>query len=132
MAAFPAGICVPALVAFIRVWFPFLESYPGSAVAVAGVRRGDVLRVGSAGIERDVIMIGHKFVVGQTVDLSFAPGEKSGGRGSYTVRRLMPVERNEVQYRVQNNTDGQERVVMESQLREAGPQFFKTEGVRLG
>lgn len=71
-------------------------------------------------------MTRHKFAVGQTVDFSPGPYEKNAGHGRYTIRRLMPSETRDLCYRVQSVADGQERMVLESQLRDVGPQIFKT------
>jgi len=52
-------------------------------------------------------MLDHKFRVGQIVDRN---------KGHYTIVRLLPMDSDTPQYRVQNNTDGQERMVHESEL----------------
>jgi len=75
-------------------------------------------------------MTRHKFTIGQTVDFRPGPYEKNANRGRYTIRRLLPSETHDLQYRVQNVADGHERVVLESQLRSAGLQMFKTEKPR--
>jgi hypothetical protein len=62
----------------------------------------------------------HKFNIGQTVDFSagFAGGS---GKGRYTIVRLLPNEGDTPQYRIKSSRDGQERMVLESQLvRSAG------------
>lgn len=72
------------------------------------------------------IMTRHKFTVGQTVDFSPGPYEKDANRGRYTIRRLLPSETHDLQYRIQNVADGRERVVLESQLRGARLSIFET------
>ncbi|MGH7119225.1 MAG: hypothetical protein ACREFP_09605 [Acetobacteraceae bacterium] len=72
-------------------------------------------------------MTRHKFTVGQTVDFNAGSYGKTGNSGRYMVRRLLPSETGDLQYRVQNVADGHERVVRESQLRDAWPQIFKTD-----
>lgn len=71
-------------------------------------------------------MAQHKFIIGQTVDFRPGPHEPHADSGLYTVRRLLPSETRDLQYRVQNNTNGHERVVRESQLCGTGPQVFKS------
>lgn len=79
----------------------------------------------------NVIMTRHKFAIGQTVDFRPGPHEPNANRGLYTVRRLLPSETRDLQYRVQSNINGHERVVRESQLSNTGPQIFKTESSKL-
>ncbi len=76
-------------------------------------------------------MAQHKFSIGQIVD--FRPGahEPNANRGLYTVRRQLPSETRDLQYRIQSNINGHERVVRESQLGDTGPQIFKTESSKL-
>lgn len=59
----------------------------------------------------------HRFPVGQTVD--FTPGifDRGARGGRYEIVRHLPAEGAENQYRVKSTTDGQERVVKESNLR---------------
>ena len=61
-------------------------------------------------------MTTHKFKVGETVELH--PGRLSPNvpRGLYRIERLLPIESGNVQYRVRRIADGQERVVVESDL----------------
>ena len=58
----------------------------------------------------------HSFAVGQM--LEFDPGkfDGTGGRGTYTVVRLLPNDGSDREYRVRSARDGHERVVRESQL----------------
>jgi hypothetical protein len=69
-------------------------------------------------------MIQHSFSVGQSVQL--VPGRLDGNvpRGAYTVRRLLPNDGADREYRVRNVRDGHERVVRESQLRSGPKQLF--------
>jgi len=64
-------------------------------------------------------MAHHKFKVGQTVHLIPNRLERHVPAGSYTVQRLLPVEGNDLYYRVKHGQDGHERVVNEAQLRPA-------------
>ena len=59
----------------------------------------------------------HSFAVGQM--LEFDPGkfDPTGGRGTYTVVRLLPNDGSDREYRVKSARDGDERVVRGSQLR---------------
>ncbi len=63
----------------------------------------------------------HSFAVGQR--LEFDPGkfDGTGGRGTYTVVRLLPNDSTDREYRVRNIRDGHERVVRESQIRGGRP-----------
>jgi hypothetical protein len=62
----------------------------------------------------------HKFTLGQSVE--FVPGRFDGNvpRGTYTVRRLLPNDGADREYRVRNTADAHERVLRESQLRSGG------------
>lgn len=60
-------------------------------------------------------MLEHKFRVGQAVSFSPGRGERNA-KGRYTIVRLLPLEGNNPQYRIKNNTDGQERMVQEAEL----------------
>ena len=82
------------------------------------------------GLEK-VIMTQHKFAIGQTVDFRPGPHEPNANRGLYTVRRRLPSETRDLQYRIQSNANGHERVVRESQLSGTGRQIFKTESTML-
>jgi hypothetical protein len=64
----------------------------------------------------EVVMVRHKFAVGQ--DVEFLPGRMDSNipRGTYRIVRQLPVEANDCQYRVKNARDGQERIMRESQL----------------
>ena len=57
----------------------------------------------------------HKFKVGEAV--SFVSGLLgTGGRGIYTVTRLLPPRGEEFQYRIKSTNEPFERVAQESQL----------------
>ncbi|EKM98535.1 MULTISPECIES: hypothetical protein [Acidocella] len=78
-----------------------------------------------------VIMTQHKFAIGQTVDFRPGPHEPNANRGLYTIRRQMPSETRDLQYRIQSNENGHERMVRESQLSDTGPQIFRTERAKV-
>ena len=61
-------------------------------------------------------MAAHKFVVGQTVQLSPDRLQGGGGRGRCRIVRLLPEVSQILQYRVKSLVDGHERVVREDQL----------------
>jgi len=61
-------------------------------------------------------MLVHKFHVGQAVDFFPGRGIDHGSKGRYTIVRLLPIEGDTPQYRIKNNTDGQERMVHEGEL----------------
>ena len=60
-------------------------------------------------------MLNHKFRVGQVVDFFPGRGTDHRSKGRYTIVRLLPVDGYAPQYRIKN-TDGQERMVQESEL----------------
>lgn len=62
-------------------------------------------------------MAQHKFKVGQTVNLIANRLERHVPPGAYTIQRLLPVEGQDLLYRVKHTGDGHERVVNEAQLR---------------
>jgi hypothetical protein len=62
-------------------------------------------------------MAHHKFKVGQTVNLIANRLERHVPSGAYTIQRLLPIEGQELLYRVKHTGDGHERVVNEAQLR---------------
>ena len=66
-------------------------------------------------------MATHRFVVGQAVRFSPDRGqEQELTRGAlFKIVRLLPEAGSGPQYRVKNETDGQERVVQEDQLARA-------------
>ena len=66
--------------------------------------------------ERHVIVLMHRYRVGQAVEFFPAPGIDREAKGQYTVVRLLPIDGAIPQYRVQNKTDGHERVVCENEL----------------
>lgn len=61
-------------------------------------------------------LVYHKFKVGQTVLFAGGPQYQTNVRGRYKVVRLLPSDTADRQYRIQNITDGHERVVRESEL----------------
>jgi hypothetical protein len=61
-------------------------------------------------------MATHKFSVGQTLNFSPDAGEDRKSKGRYKVVRQLPETGNMLQYRIKNETDGQERVVREDQV----------------
>jgi hypothetical protein len=61
-------------------------------------------------------MATHKFSVGQTLNFSPDVGEDRASKGRYKVVRQLPETGNMLQYRIKNETDGQERVVREDQV----------------
>jgi hypothetical protein len=61
-------------------------------------------------------MLQHKFRVGQGVDFSPSRGIDHRSKGRYTIVRLLPIEGNTPQYRIKNNTDGHERMVLEGEI----------------
>jgi quercetin dioxygenase-like cupin family protein len=61
-------------------------------------------------------MMQHKYKVGQIVHFSPNMSHAASARGSYEVVRLLPSETLDFQYRVKKSSDGQERVVKESEL----------------
>ena len=61
-------------------------------------------------------MLMHKFRVGQVVDFFPGRGTDHRSKGRYTIVRLLPIDGYAPQYRIKNNTDGQERMVQESEL----------------
>ncbi len=58
----------------------------------------------------------HKFAVGRKVTFHPPRGDARQAPGSFTVMRTLPSETRDQQYRVKNDHDGHERVVLESQL----------------
>ncbi len=59
----------------------------------------------------------HSFAVGQLVEFDPGKFDATGGRGTYTVVRLLPNDSSDREYRLKNIRDGHERVVRESQIR---------------
>jgi hypothetical protein len=64
-------------------------------------------------------MAQHKFKVGQTVTIIPNRLEHHVPPGTYKIQRLLPIEGNDLQYRIRHESDGHERVVTEAQLRPA-------------
>jgi hypothetical protein len=58
----------------------------------------------------------HKFKLGQSVHYTSGPYGRGNGSGVYQVTKLLPVEGDDVQYRIKSATEPHERVVKESQL----------------
>ena len=61
----------------------------------------------------------HSFEVGQIVEFDPGKFDATGGRGTYTVIRLLPNDSSDREYRLKNIRDGHERVVRESEIRGA-------------
>ena len=61
----------------------------------------------------------HSFAVGQIVEFDPGKFDATGGRGTYTVVRLLPNDSSDREYRLRNVRDGHERVAPESQIRGA-------------
>lgn len=62
-------------------------------------------------------MLQHRFAVGQRIEFDPGKFDGTGGRGTYTVLRLLPNDSSDREYRVKSVHDGHERVVRESQVR---------------
>ncbi len=60
-------------------------------------------------------MIEYKFTAGQTVELHFPKGSHQAP-GPFSVVRRLPFDGRENQYRLKSNSDGHERVAVESDL----------------
>jgi hypothetical protein len=58
----------------------------------------------------------YKFAVGQTVRFSPDRYQERTSQGSFKIVRLLPEAAKVLQYRVQSQADGHERVVREDQL----------------
>jgi hypothetical protein len=58
---------------------------------------------------------GHKFKVGQTVDL-IPSTFRSAAKGTYQIVSLRPIEGGNTQYRIKSMSEAHERVVSESDL----------------
>jgi hypothetical protein len=61
-------------------------------------------------------MTQYKFKVGQTVRMVASRLRSGLPTGSFQIVRLLPEERGTNQYRIKSTIDGQERVVLESEL----------------
>jgi hypothetical protein len=57
-----------------------------------------------------------RFHVGQKVQFTSATVGRPGATGIYSVIRVLPLERDEQQYRIKSTNEAHERVVRESQL----------------
>lgn len=66
----------------------------------------------------------HRYSVGQKVELVPRRWDGNLPRGVYTVVRLLPGPDHDREYRVKNQQDGHERVVLESQLRDGPSSLF--------
>ncbi len=62
----------------------------------------------------------HKFKLGENVHFSSNATNRNGARGSYKVVRLMPVEADQVRYRIKGTHENFERVAGEDQLTRGG------------
>lgn len=58
----------------------------------------------------------HKFVLGQSVDVTHGALTRSFSRAGYTITRLLPFEGDECEYRIKSSGEPFERVVRESQI----------------
>ena len=58
----------------------------------------------------------HRYSVGDSVELRRRPYDKTVLISLYTVVRLMPNDSPDREYRLKNNRDGHERIVLESEL----------------
>jgi hypothetical protein len=61
-------------------------------------------------------MMKHKFQIGQIVRFSPNTSHAPNAGVSYEIVRLLPSETLDLQYRIRKSTDGQERIVSESEL----------------
>lgn len=61
----------------------------------------------------------HKYRIGQKLDLLPNRGASSRKAGECTIVALLPFEGQTVQYRVQSSTETHQRIVSESDLRQA-------------
>ena len=66
----------------------------------------------------------HQFTVGQLVEI-IPSMMLSVAKGSYEIRRLVPVSASDPQYRLKSTNEAFERVVTESHLRLLGGQTIK-------
>ena len=62
-------------------------------------------------------MTTHKYAVGEAVKFSADRGQDHTGGEFFEIVRLLPNAGDALQYRIQNQIDGHERVVREDQLR---------------
>ena len=58
----------------------------------------------------------HKFKLGQSVQYSSNLANRFGARGVYKIIKLMPVETDQVRYRIKGSHESFERVAEEYQL----------------
>lgn len=58
----------------------------------------------------------HKFKIGQSVHFSSNLANRLGARGSYKVVKLLPVEADQLRYRIKGTHENFERVAEEYQL----------------
>jgi len=61
-----------------------------------------------------------KFKAGQQVRFTSNTIGRPGAPGIYSVVKVLPLEREEQEYRIKNSAEPHERVVRESQLEKAG------------
>jgi len=61
-------------------------------------------------------MIQYKFNAGQSVDLHFPKGSYQAAPGPYSVVRRLPSNGRENLYRLKSDSDGHERVAVESEM----------------
>lgn len=62
----------------------------------------------------------HRYAAGEAVVFNTAHRYQTTNAGRYEVVSCMPVRDGELQYRVRNAVDGQERVVSENEIDRAG------------
>jgi hypothetical protein len=61
----------------------------------------------------------NKFRIGQKVKFTSSIVGRPGASGIYSIIKVLPLEREEQQYRIKNSNEAHERVVRESQLEKA-------------
>ncbi len=58
----------------------------------------------------------HKFKLGQSVHFSSSLANRIGARGTYKIIKLLPVEADQLRYRIKGTHENFERVAEEHQL----------------
>ena len=74
----------------------------------------------------------HKFTVGQVLDLLPLPHTNNRAGGPCRVLALLPFEGHQVQYRVQPESERNERIVSENDLRPTTAQMANDDGEQGG
>ena len=64
----------------------------------------------------DILVMAHKYQVGETVYFTSPTFGRAAATGSYTVVKLLPSEGDDYQYRIKSSGEAFERVAKESQL----------------